>query len=104
MGKRTDGTVQDETAMVEDLLELGGCFATLTRCQIGLAADEDRKHHAPNEITGSGRPKLIQCGGRETLNGVRSISFAEGKFSADARQIIELHNCVFWKPLVQIVS
>ena len=31
MGKHTDGLVQDETAMVEDLLELGGSLATPTR-------------------------------------------------------------------------
>jgi hypothetical protein len=29
MGKRTDGPVQDEAAMIEDLLELGGGLATV---------------------------------------------------------------------------
>jgi hypothetical protein len=33
MGKRTDGLVQDDAAMIEDLLELGGSFAALTRSQ-----------------------------------------------------------------------
>ena len=36
MRKCTDGPVQDEAAMVKDLLELGGSFATLTRSQIGF--------------------------------------------------------------------
>src|SRR6516165_6601546 len=35
MGKRTDGLVQDEAAMIENLLELGGSLATLMRSQIG---------------------------------------------------------------------
>ena len=104
MGKRTDGLVQDEAAMVEDLLELGGSLATLTRSQIGFATDKDWKHRVPNEITGSGHPKLIRCGGLQIFNGVRSISFVERQLSADARQIIELHDGVFRKPLVQIVG
>src|SRR5260370_630926 len=90
--------------MVEYLLELGGGLATLTRSQIGFATHKDWKHSSPIQINGSRRPKLIRCGGTKTLNGARSISFVERKLSADARQIIELHNCVFRKPLVQIVG
>ena len=41
MGKRTDGPVQDEAAMVEDLLGLGGRFATLMRSQIGFTTDKE---------------------------------------------------------------
>jgi hypothetical protein len=104
MGERTDGPVQDEAAMVEDLMELGGGFAALTRSQIGFATDKDWKHRVPIQISGSRRPKLIRCGGVKTLNGVRSVSFVERKLSADARQIIELHKCVFRKPLIQIVG
>ncbi len=104
MSKSTDGAVQDETAMVEDLLELGDGFATLTRSQIGFAADKDWKHHVPNEIIAFREPKLIRYGGLEIFNRIRSISFVERQLSADARQVIELHECVFWKPLVQIVG
>src|ERR1700739_2974191 len=102
MGKRPDRLVQDEAAMVEDLLELGGCLATFTRSQIGFATDKDWKHRGPIQINGSRRPKLIRCGGRKIRNSARSISLVERKLSADARQIVELHNCVFRKPLVQI--
>src|SRR5258707_7245808 len=104
MGKRTDGLVQDEAAMVEDLLELGGCLATLTRGQIGFATHKDWKHRGPIQTNGSRRPKLIRCGGPKTLNGARGISSIERKPSADARQIIELHNGVFRKTLVQLVG
>src|SRR5260370_21551890 len=104
MGKRTDGQVEDEAAMVENLLELGGGLATLTRSQIGFATDKDWKHRVPIQISGSRHPELIRCGGLKTLHGVRSISFVERKLSADGRQIIELHNGVFRKPLVQIVG
>src|SRR5258707_15440679 len=104
MGKRTDGLVQDEAAMVEYLLELGGSLATLTRSQIGFATHKDWKHRGPIQINGSRRPKLIRCGAPKTLDGARGISFVERKLSADARQIIELHNCVFRKTLVQIVG
>src|ERR1700739_1198974 len=104
MGKRPDRLVQDEAAMVEDLLELGGGLATLTRSQIGFATDKDWKHRGPIQINGSRRPKLRGWCTPKTLNGPRGISFVERKLSADARQIIELHNCVFRKPLVQIVD
>src|SRR5260370_35016396 len=102
MGKRTDGPVEDEAAMVENLLELGGGFATLTRSQIGFATDKDWKHRVPIQISGSRRPKLIRGGGPKTLNGVRTISFFERKPSAAARQIIELHNVGFPKPTVHL--
>src|SRR5258707_15891344 len=104
MGKRTDGLVQDEAAMVEDLLELSGRLATLTRSQIGFATHKDWKHRGPIQTNGSRRPKLIRCGGRKTRNGTRGISLVERKPSADARQIVELHNGVLRKPLVQIVG
>src|ERR1035438_3926008 len=104
MCKRTDGLVQDEAAMVEDLLELGSGFATPTRSQIGFATHKDWKHRGPIQINGSCRPKLVRRGSPKTLNGARRISFVERKLSADARQIIELHNCVFRKTLVQIVG
>ena len=104
MGKCTDGLVQDEAAMVEDLLELGGGLATPTRSRIGFATHKDWKHRGPIQINSSRGPKLIRCGAPKTLNGARGISFVERKLSADARQIIELHDCVFRKLLVQIVG
>ena len=85
MGKRTDGPVQDEAAMVEDLLELGDGFATLTRSQIGFAANKDWKHHVPNEITAFRYPKLIRYGGLEIFDRIRSISFVERQLSADGQ-------------------
>src|SRR5271156_4234241 len=104
MSQRTDGLIQDEAAMVEDLLELGRGFATPTRSQIGFATHKDWKHRGPIQINGFRRPKLIRCGGSKTRNGARSISLVERKLSANARQIIELHNGVFRKTLVQIVG
>ena len=104
MGKRTDGLVQDEAAMVEYLLELGSGLATPARSQISFATHKDWKHRRPIQINGSRRPKLIRCGSRKTRNGARSISFVERKLSPDARQIIELHNRVFRKLFVQIVG
>src|SRR6266702_2601174 len=68
MGKRTDGLVQYEAAMVEDLLKLGGGLATPTRSQIGFATHKDREHRGPIQIDGSRRPKLIRRGDPETLN------------------------------------
>src|ERR1700756_1084269 len=104
MGERTDGLVQDEAAMVEDLLELSSSLATLTRSQIGFATHKDWKHRGPIQTNGSRRPKLKRCGRRKTRNSARGISLVERKLSADARQIIELHYGVFRKTLVQIVS
>src|ERR1700744_2062271 len=104
MRKRTDGLVQDEAAMVEYLLELASSLAAPTRSRIGFATDKDRKHRGPIQINGSRRPKLIRFGGRKTRNGARGISLVERKLSADAWQIVELHNGVFRKTLVQIVG
>src|SRR5260370_39995582 len=73
MSKSTDGAVQDETAMVEDLLELGDGFATLTRSQIGFAAVKDWKHHVPNEILAFRDPKIIPYSGREFFVRMRTI-------------------------------
>src|SRR4029077_16322970 len=67
MGKCTDGLVQDEAAMVEDLLELGGGLATPTRSQIGFATHKDWKHRGPIQINSSRRPKLIRCVAPKTL-------------------------------------
>src|SRR5258705_2988522 len=103
MGKRTDWLVQYEAAMIKDLLEFGGSLASLMRSQIGFATHKDRKHCGPIQSNGFRHPKLVRCRGPKTLNGARSISFVERELSADARQVIELHNCVFRKPLVQIV-
>src|SRR5262252_416455 len=104
MGKRTDGLVQDEAAMVEDLLELGGSLAALMRSQIGFATDKDWKHRGPFRINGSRPPKLIRYGDPKTRNGNGGVSSVEREPSADGRQIVELHDGVFRVALVQIVG
>jgi hypothetical protein len=86
--------------MIEDLLEHTGGLATLTRSQIGFATDKDWKHRGPIQINGSRLRKLIKCGGPKNLKGARNISFVERKLSADVLHIVELHNCVFRKPLI----
>src|SRR5215469_13428522 len=104
MGKRTDRLVQDESAMVEDLLELGGSLATLMRSQIGFATDKDWKHRGPFRINGSRPPKLIRYGDPKTRNRGGGVSPVKRKPSADRWQIVELHDRVFRVALVQIVG
>src|SRR5215469_16155456 len=83
MGKRTDGLVEDEAAMVDDLLKLGGSLATLMRSQIGFATDKDRKHGGPFRFNGSRPPKLIRYGDPKTRNGGGGVSSVERKSSAN---------------------
>src|SRR5215471_181923 len=44
MSNCTDRLVQDEAAMIENLLELGGSLAALVRSQVGFTTHKDWKH------------------------------------------------------------
>src|SRR5215472_16382924 len=75
VGKRTDGLVEDEAAMIENLLELGGSLAALVRSQVGFTTHKDWKHRCPFQIDGSRSPKLIRYGDPKTRNRGGGVSF-----------------------------
>src|ERR1700740_846404 len=56
MGECADGFVEHNSAMVEDLLELGGGFAPLMRGQIGFSSHKNGIQGGPTVTTGGLRP------------------------------------------------
>ena len=104
MRQRTDGLVHNDTAMVEDFLELGGGFPALARRQVSLAADINGIQGGPTVSTRCRLSQFVRRSGAETLNGLGSVTSSDRSLCPKGRQIIELHHRIFGKPFIQIVA
>src|SRR5208337_1804859 len=76
-------SVQYDSAMVENFLELSRGFFALMGGQIGFSADIDRIQGRPFEGAVSRPSQLIRQGGSEVLQGFISISLADRKLCAE---------------------
>src|SRR5208283_2492843 len=96
MAQCTDGPVLHNPAMVEDLLELGYCFAALMRGQICFSSHVDGVQTARC-------PKLIGRDGLKKLNGIGRIVVVEREQSANRRQVAVLNPRVFRELLRKVI-
>src|SRR5215469_9935592 len=99
MRQRANGLEYNNTAMVENFLELSSSFVAAIRSQIGEAANVNRI-----EISGAHVTELIGSDNLEGLDSLLNVAAADRKLRMQRRQIIEADDCVLRKTSSQIIG
>ncbi len=104
MRQCADRFVENDSAMVENFLELNGGLVALMPGQIGFAAHIDgmQSGHEGTAAGGTLCPQVIGSGGLKSFNGLGRIVVAERELGVNRWQVVELDHRILWEALGQI--
>jgi hypothetical protein len=103
VSQRADGLVLDDTGVVENLLEFGGCRRTLLRCQVRLGTQVNRVEGGVGIAS-----QLVGRSGSQRIDGFVSlfggVAAAEDAPCAYHGQVLGLHHRVLRESLREILG
>src|SRR5438034_59848 len=107
MRQCADRFVENDSAMVENFLELNSGLVALMPGQIGFAAHIDgmQSGHEGTAAGGTLCPQVIGSGGLKSLNGLNGLGrivVAERELGVNRWQVVELDHRILWEALGQI--
>src|SRR5439155_812579 len=103
MRQGSDGFVQHDSPMIEDLLKLCGSFPATVSRKKGFSAHINGIQIRPVVTTKSRQTQLIRSSDPKNIDRLLRVCTKERNLCAKSRQVIQLQERIFGKPLAQII-